>query len=1300
MPMQMDVDGPPTEALEEMDNLENYTSENEICGICRDIVIDRGVLDGCQHWFCYTCIDNWSAITNRCPLCKIEFQNITSTPVYDSTGTGDTIEDDYPLTSGDDDWYDPGESNTLSFPSYYIDAEAVVCLDGGDCIIRSGLVAAEDNSALDTSIACDSCDLCRYHAICVGFNPETTSEDSWLCPRCVSIEAKNESEVVLKQNVNGDSDRTSTDASFSGRVSVSVADDGETALVVSMVGVNSESKDDLLEGSLGSETAQEAFYCNSHPSYSIDDLSHEAVANACIPRNKDISCSSHNKSSETNLARTVSSEPTQRSSELSAMRESACILFSAEHGNILNEQSEVPQDGLSYSLLCRSKEAESTGEDAALPRNSNGKSPVIKSAQLSSAASKVARSADVDMINSDAVQKRKNDQNTQLPPMEDRQNASDMESGDEISHPAKKAKLGVPDQEMYLIANSGVSSSDCHATSIAAEVIASDTSKIATQNKYVPDIMSIVEGESYMRDPGRELAKPVGRRAGDKPGLRMKKILHKDGKESTAVVQKLQQEIREVVRDNGISILKKDNAFDEKLLTAFRSAIGKSMDGPAKKPNLSLARKSLLQKGKIRENLTKKLYASSTGRRRSAWHRDREVDFWKHRCSPGINPEKIETLQSVLQLLKKSSDTGTRKESAEEKKAFLSRLYLADASVVPRKGDIKPLSALEGSLPFDKNSQIKGDDGKSTNKPAPVTQTIKINSPNSTGKVSSSSTLSKEALSRRENKNGQAPQNKQNQSAGDIKQDKRKWALEILARKNASSIGSKDQTEGTDDLSRNYPLLAKLPVDMRPQLTTGRHNKVPMSVRQAQLYRIAEYYLQRANLDVIRRCADTELAIADAVNVENDIYGKSSSKSVYVNLCSQATRQSAKPKPENDASTLTEKAEVSSDLISQQVTTENTNSGSSNVEEALDRAGLLDIPATAGQTDKSELAGVLEQNASENTVCFNSVEEVLKRAGLFDSPPNSPERKSTTAEGNSRTVSGSPISTQQKYTNTDDTYLVNLDSEPSRSLQSSSDSRVRDASPLKDEDDSSVQVLDDANCQNLDQRPSYQQPKCNSEDDQKLIPSGETTDVTANETLSVNLAEADKCSLQCEKTSQTDKETVADIPDEVTGHVENSKEVDITVSDLHNKSSHGNNVPKEGEGIRQAVKLEPGKEKSSSGNQELNRKHSKADKSSTHPAESVDSLKKPAPDPGNNSASDSSSSVHKKVEMFVKENIRPLCKSGVITVEQYRWAVAKTAEKVMKHHSEAKNANFLIKEGDKVKKLALQYVEAAQQKIS
>lgn len=67
-----------------------------------------------------------------------------------------------------------------------------------------------------------------------------------------------------------------------------------------------------------------------------------------------------------------------------------------------------------------------------------------------------------------------------------------------------------------------------------------------------------------------------------------------------------------------------------------------------------------------------------------------------------------------------------------------------------------------------------------------------------------------------------------------------------------------------------------------------------------------------------------------------------------------------------------------------------------------------------------------------------------------------------------------------------------------------------------------------------------------------------------------------------------------------------------------------------------------------------------------------------------------------QVEAYIKEHIRPLCKSGVITVEQYRWAVGKTSEKVMKYHSKEKNANFLIKEGEKVKKLAEQYVEAAQ----
>jgi len=72
--------------------------------------------------------------------------------------------------------------------------------------------------------------------------------------------------------------------------------------------------------------------------------------------------------------------------------------------------------------------------------------------------------------------------------------------------------------------------------------------------------------------------------------------------------------------------------------------------------------------------------------------------------------------------------------------------------------------------------------------------------------------------------------------------------------------------------------------------------------------------------------------------------------------------------------------------------------------------------------------------------------------------------------------------------------------------------------------------------------------------------------------------------------------------------------------------------------------------------------------------------------------------IQKKVEAYIKEHIRPLCKSGVVTVEQYRWAVGKTVEKVMKYHRNTKSADFLITEGNKVKKLSEQYLQAFKQK--
>lgn len=173
-------------------------------------------------------------------------------------------------------------------------------------------------------------------------------------------------------------------------------------------------------------------------------------------------------------------------------------------------------------------------------------------------------------------------------------------------------------------------------------------------------------------------------------------------------------------------------------------------------------------------------------------------------------------------------------------------------------------------------------------------------------------------------------------------------------------------------------------------------------VSQAQLQRIAEHYLQKANLDVIRRCADTELAIADAVNVEKGIYERSNSKSIYVNLCSQATRQHAKAKYDNDTSTLTKRTESGSDQISQEVTSEDTNVSGSDMEEAPNRAAVSD--------KKNELG-------DDTAPSFSSAEDALRKAGLFDSPPNSPERGTTEVEGNSdsMTVSNCHMLSQRNY---------------------------------------------------------------------------------------------------------------------------------------------------------------------------------------------------------------------------------------------------------------------------------------------
>ena len=55
----------------------------------------------------------------------------------------------------------------------------------------------------------------------------------------------------------------------------------------------------------------------------------------------------------------------------------------------------------------------------------------------------------------------------------------------------------------------------------------------------------------------------------------------------------------------------------------------------------------------------------------------------------------------------------------------------------------------------------------------------------------------------------------------------------------------------------------------------NRDSHVPTAVRQMHLNQLVENYLKKANLETIRRTAESEFVVADAVNKENEIYERS-----------------------------------------------------------------------------------------------------------------------------------------------------------------------------------------------------------------------------------------------------------------------------------------------------------------------------------------------------------------------------------------------------------------------------------------
>ncbi|CAK7335745.1 unnamed protein product [Dovyalis caffra] len=1281
--MIMEVDFVTSGILEEELPLEvdetvhdNYNFEGERCGICMDIIIDRGVLDCCQHWFCFGCIDNWSTITNLCPLCQNEFQFITCVPVYDTIGNNKVDEDSL---SRDDDWSIEGKNNTLSFPSYYIDENAVICLDGDGCKIRSGSANIEEESNLDTSIACDSCDI-WYHAFCVGFDAEGTSEDSWLCPRCTVGEVPQKSDVALLQKPKNQCysenscSSSFAEAAFPGNMSVSIADAGETAVVVSMVGGTKwteepskptlEVDEDLMDDEVNNDAkslkgeTQSSEKTDVQPTLEAQELELSLSHDASFSH---ISTSLVLAESKTNCDDGTGNEPIITDGVKNCLRK----LFN--DSLIRNKPSEQESNEglhLGLSLGCSPSDY--------IKANGTEDQGTIEVQQQSLSEESLLRRDEkiLPVANEEAMKiigvKRKHttcsDDTDKI--ADDKEDSTKNEAAvlAKKNRTNRKSQLAPQDQDSAFLPEE---SQTCP-TKIAVSKDVKLKQSLEKQD-VTSDIMSVVKGTGRRTLKGLAPQSPPDKSSKEREnvaGLRVKKIMRRDveDNDSSVVVQKLRKEIREAVRNRSSAEIG-ENLFDPKLLTAFRTAVAGSTAEPVKKlpPSALKAKKSLLQKGKVRENLTKKIYGDSNGRRKRAWDRDCDVEFWKYRCMRVTKPEKIATLNSVLTLLRKNPEGSEMEQEHEcqEKNPILSRLYLADTSVFPRKDNIKPLSASTTKINTEQNraQEFSMDKGR---KPSLDDHTLKSAEANKLSsklvvpslhdqglkdKVPSTNGLPASSKAQPGGSSKFSSQKEKGSQSDDKKMDKRKWALEVLARKKAVS-GKNAADEKQEDnavLKGNYPLLAQLPIDMRPVLASSRHNKIPVSVRQTQLYRLTEHFLRKVNLPEIRKTAETELAVADAINIEKEVANKSNSKIVYLNLCSQEIMHHSDNSKSN-------------------------------------RATISNSSPSAVTVDRSE-------QAIDELPCDPAVIDALRNAGLLsDSPPSSPHHKievSNEVDDSSMQIKEEgpdnvfemdshpevDIYGDFEYNLEDEDYMGATTSTVPKLPPEEGESRMKVVfSTLNSEMSNKVQDFE--GCMTLG---NNEEPKDSAVSPESHIDTDIITTTVGVELIALvliqNLYLAKKEPL-INKFPEEASRKLYELanPEASTGHKGSGENESNLSRQDGNTSAASAGDTCDGE--------------ISCGHSQTAENGPKKDKSKTNTSKQGEII----------------NSVYKKVEAYIKEHIRPLCKSGIITAEQYRWAVAKTTDKVMKYHLNAKNANFLIKEGEKVKKLAEQYVEAAPQK--
>ncbi|CAK9202807.1 unnamed protein product [Sphagnum troendelagicum] len=1271
---------------------EEEEEEEDRCGICSALASNCATLDCCSHVFCFSCIDNWSSVSNFCPLCKLQFRFISCLPVY--TKTLGCREDDI--------------DNTLpfTFPSFFIDEDAVACLEGASCLIRAG-VPMEHEDAADTSVACDSCDR-WYHAGCVGFDP-TVSWGSWLCPRCVERTALQQrpatpfraatsiplttvvtsfspgpvpvAELAYSAPVVSESDPS---------LAISVADEGESAVVLSMHNLPELSKVASRPevASLQSKQPMIPMSCTVLLPLLVESIQEYSSMSAdnTIPRDLTVNRFAKAPTILTSTSKTEAGKSGH------------------SDGGLSQDVSRLPQFGNGQTSNLEARDGDIFPSSVSFTDVAEERQAGIKR----KGKSKLSRQ-DGDTIHADDLPE---------PPRKVARNA--VKKKDVL--PGASDKAGTRNLPKDIPPSQEKGSKTERAGSLSAVCEDNELKLPYTEVGAVEDLIDLVKEDNkpILLKTGNGGSNPTN-------GVRTRIVMWRgtDGR-AAQLVEDIRQQMRSAAGYGASEDLGKVEVSDDRFFAAFKTLDAKSRASKQRR-HLWLAKVlDQVPSGKghrVRESLTKKLYAGGGGSRKT-WDRDWDISFWKEQSARlkkarkeatdilegrGKNGRAREVKATSSAVKEDEAILGFSTTDTDTDDSVLTRLYVADTSLFARDNDIKPV-CLHSST---KEKELGQRDGECS--PENQSGTIGIGLEACLGQLSFPALQGPSKPRKKETGFTKEAQKSERQgtpqgAAGQVeasgktkrvlstkdaqcsplqpeKKDKRQWALELLARKSGDAMTSSSPPKNV--ASTKESLLLQLPEELRPTLPTDRHSRVPTAVRQLQLNRILEQYLQKAKLASLQGGFRCKSIIAAAVAKELEIFENSNSRGVYTNLCVRALAQK--------------------DQVKLQVTIPSPPRPGVNddVTEALRATGLIsDSPPQSPCASQSTSLGcqstgfnpAADKISAVKQPTFDSVVSsrlVIGTSGPSDTIPVMPQEPDNVLE----------LATQSSEDLVADFGADCGELELPDQLHGCIPSRmngVASSSQLPEPASRTMRVvLTTGKKLSLSEAPG---------DGERILQGAETrTGKTGTVETSDSVTALDVGLDGCKDSGRLSRDAKAEEEEAKTstegcGPAGESEGDDWLKTgkfpDLENRIEKMRNNVSQMNPIFLSQFTEYGEANVFGGFIEKGtlpaepRQHDGATAVSLSADDGVNEEKIKTATVDGPQTEAMVASIQKKVQMYVKEHLRPLFKSGVIEAEQFQWAVSKTSAKVMQHHGDARSADFLIVEGSKVKKLADQYLQA------